>query len=330
MAGHGTDINFLQLALNQIIRNPSTGNKTTTVNNILPSQRTTVADVSKCGSGVCLKVLNPNRKKDYRSFNLDNVMGILDVKELRKVIFDKVGKVVVSHKLDFEVGYFEGNSRMSFPSDFQKFQQALHYIVSNGKYLWCYGVSDHEVLSSDEDRSGPSRKKVKKPNSENVSRVNSLEAKSDRVDAIAKDLKEKHGDKYTQIQYKLWAEVIDTKKHTSIEEPPLGSIWKTGEEKSRNSKGQSTLESAFTTLANSVAAAIQPAKESPVKHTEQQTHSTVGISPGRKIDLQAKVLQNLQITHTMYEKGAITDVQFEKSRDSLLKQLDMLDYDGKN
>ena len=43
------------------------------------------------------------------------------------------------------------------------------------------------------------------------------------------------------------------------------------------------------------------------------------------INLQGKLLQNLQLAHTMFEKGAITVDQFEKRHSSLLKQLDVLD-----
>ena len=49
------------------------------------------------------------------------------------------------------------------------------------------------------------------------------------------------------------------------------------------------------------------------------------LAKGRKIDLQGKLLHNLQVLHTMYEKGAITTPQFEKRQESLMQQLDALD-----
>ena len=86
--------------------------------------------------------------------------------------------------------------------------------AKEGRYLWCYGNKDEE----EEEADAPPVAKRKKA-------VNSVGFKVETVDSIANELK-KHGDKYTKMQCKLWAEVIVGKKHTSLEEPPLGSIWK--------------------------------------------------------------------------------------------------------
>ena len=42
-----------------------------------------------------------------------------------------------------------------------------------------------------------------------------FDAKVQRIDSLASELKEKHGDKFTIIQYKLWAEALDVNKHES-------------------------------------------------------------------------------------------------------------------
>ena len=42
---------------------------------------------------------------------------------------------------------------------------------------------------------------------------------------MANELGEKHGKRFTKIQYKLWAEALDVGKHQSKEEPPRGPIW---------------------------------------------------------------------------------------------------------
>ena len=48
------------------------------------------------------------------------------------------------------------------------------------------------------------------------------------------------------------------------------------------------------------------------------------MSPGRKIDLQAKLFSQIDMIHGMLERGAITTEQFEKRMCSLLTQLDNL------
>jgi hypothetical protein len=56
-------------------------------------------------------------------------------------------------------------------------------------------------------------------------------------------------------------------------------------------------------------------------------HSSVGISPGSKIDLQEKLLKQVDLLHQMFERDAITADQFELRRESIMKQLQSLGCD---
>ena len=49
-----------------------------------------------------------------------------------------------------------------------------------------------------------------------------------------------------------------------------------------------------------------------------------GISPGRKIELQEKLFNQIDMLHRMYERGVITFSQFKTRRESLLSQMDKL------
>ena len=78
------------------------------------------------------------------------------------------------------------------------------------------------------------------------------------------------------------------------------------------------MATAFTKMADSVASAFKVLQESkipkPVSPTSTQTpvkeSSFVGISPGRKIDFQEKLLKQIDLLHKMLEKGAVTTEQF--------------------
>ena len=70
---------------------------------------------------------------------------------------------------------------------------------------------------------------------------------------------------------------------------------------------------------------IATAIKSPQKSNVSTSSVPVGISPGRKIDMQGKLLQQLELVHNMYKRGAITSDQFEKRRASMMKQLETLD-----
>ena len=142
------------------------------------------------------------------------------------------------------------DNKMSFPSD--EFEDRLHRVLVDGKYLWCYGLTGTE---SESDEEAPATKHKKNKHS----MANSVEIKVDRIDALGNELKQKHGEKYSRVLYKLWAEVVDCKKHTSLEEPPLGSIWnKQHKDKSKKEGGMDQMATAFTSLANSVSAVLQP------------------------------------------------------------------------
>ena len=77
---------------------------------------------------------------------------------------------------------------------------------------------------------------------------------------MANELKEKHGNKFNKIQYKLWAEALDVGRHKSKEEPPLGPIWENKKPK-KNSEGIQAMTSAFTNMANTVASAFNTGPE---------------------------------------------------------------------
>ena len=49
-----------------------------------------------------------------------------------------------------------------------------------------------------------------------------------------------------------------------------------------------------------------------------------GTLPGRKIELQEKLFNQIDMLHRMYERGVITSSQFETRRESLLSQMDKL------
>ena len=105
---------------------------------------------------------------------------------------------------------------------------------------------------------------------------------------------------------------LDVKHHKSKESPPVGPIWEAKKPKSHPKNTVDTaMATAFTKMADSVASAFKVSQESktpkPVSPMLTQTpvkeSSFVGISPGRKIDLQEKLLKQIDLLHKMLEKG---------------------------
>ena len=52
-----------------------------------------------------------------------------------------------------------------------------------------------------------------------------MDARKELAEEHERELKEKHGDKYTRFQYKLWAGMLASGVHTNVNEPPAASMF---------------------------------------------------------------------------------------------------------
>ena len=150
-----------------------------------------------------VKILNPENKKEQQVFVLRDVNQAITStpetlrEELRKQFGSHVRK-----KYQFPLGYRRGSLKVS-PADMSEVWQC----ASRGKavVLWCEGVGYHARSDSDDEFPKKRRKKKRK--------MSALEEKNDRIEDIVRSLREKHGDHYTAIQYRLWAEMTDIGMH---------------------------------------------------------------------------------------------------------------------
>ena len=76
-------------------------------------------------------------------------------------------------------------------------------------------VSDSE---SDEETQKASSKPQKKK------KLSRHEEKLEQVDELVDELKSKHGTLYTNIQYRVWAETIESGRHSCVDSPPRGKF----------------------------------------------------------------------------------------------------------
>ena len=72
----------------------------------------------------------------------------------------------------------------------------------------------------------------------------------ERIDNTVDELKQKHGNSYTVVQYRVWAETMEAGHHDSLDKPPQGSFFKA---QGRKSAGKPvTPEKASTTTSSSL------------------------------------------------------------------------------
>ena len=296
-------------------------------------------ELSKESVSMTIKVFNPSRKRECKTFVLSlKVNNMISVRALREEVLKQLGKQTISFDLNFDIGYISGSQKVSFsPSD--NIRAELRRLNAKGKMLWCIGKRNDKCTEPGstsvvcvDSESGDELEPPKKKQKQDLPKVSALVSKAQRIDSIANELSEIHGDACNKIQYKLWAEAIDVRKHDSKEIPPPGSIWNSASKvvkRSRSSDGHAIDEmaSAFTTMANKVASALSPgpSSSSATTPTKRPEAGSVGISPGRRIDLQAKLFAQIDMIHGMFGRGAITSEQFERRRNALLTQLDELE-----
>ena len=87
--------------------------------------------------------------------------------------------------------------------------------------LWCndsiaVNKSSHGKHAHLDAENDSNRKKQK---------LSSMDEKKALAEEHEQQLREKHGDKYTRFQYKLWAEMLTSGVHTDLDEPPAASMF---------------------------------------------------------------------------------------------------------
>ena len=174
-----------------------------------------------------IKVINPSKKRESKTYMLNILIDCMDnLKTLHEHILEQLGKNVISFDLRFDVGYFLSTHKICFV-DGDDVKAKLKHLFGRGKTLWCDGKSIKPGMTAvvcvdSNSNDEPPTKKPKKT-------ASALESTTLRVNALANELKKKHGNKFNKIQCKLWAEALDVGRHKSKEEPHLGQ---SGEDKS--------------------------------------------------------------------------------------------------
>ena len=157
----------------------------------------------------CVKVINPDKKSEFSTYVQRDVtrenMNTPD--NLRKELNKQFGDKLISSKLDFLVGYMKSGAKVSIrtSADLDDIWRG----VTKGDLLtlWCHGISNESSSSSESDT------EVKSVHKHKRRKLTAFEEKNKRVNKIVTSLREKHSERFTSIQYRLWAEMLDVGSH---------------------------------------------------------------------------------------------------------------------
>ena len=190
----------------------SPGTQLTGVNNPLVTSHVKYSAATSRKVNFNVKVINPTKKKEFETYVLREVSKdrISTPTLLRKELIQQFGESLVSSAQDFAVGYYRGCCKLSIcsPADIEEVWKCA--CKGENITLWCNGPKQTRIeigSDSDEDVVPKQRKKQKRC---------ALDEKNRRVKKLASSLREKHGDTFTKIQYRLWAEMVDVGTHKYV------------------------------------------------------------------------------------------------------------------
>ena len=130
--------------------------------------------------------------------------------------------------------------------------------------------------------------------------------RNEHVEEVKSELREKHGDSYTPLQYTLWVEMICVGTHESFDNTPQVQMF-TGKRKQKPDNEMSTV---FTELAKSVVKMSYRPKPVPTLWW-----------CSKLADLRSKYIHQMRELHSLYELGALTESELQEQKEPILSQL---------
>ena len=181
--------------------------------------------------------------------------------------------------------------------------------------LWCEAKK-----TSPKEQEQPKTRKRKQDMS-----MTKRQEKEEEVDDTYKELKEKHGDQHDNLKLRLWARMIASGLHDSLEEPPDVPAFQRKEAKKKRESVAGAISGAAEALMKFVdkqspAPAVNPET---LANSEASTCSSrsVGISPSKAADLRMKNLEQLRYLQGLYEDDILTDNELVEQKRAILNAI---------
>ena len=170
---------------------------------------------------ILVKAVDKDKGKDSKIFTLRNIPtdSVSSCGDLKRVIKNQLDKDIIDSP--FDVGFMQNNSAISIRSDEDLIE--IWDQVHSGKIitLWCDGLKSSRGKANKRAHSEESNDKdVRSKKNKSDKRDTSV-----RVEETETKLKEAHGTTYTQMQYKVWAEMFVGGAYSSLQDPPSSQMF---------------------------------------------------------------------------------------------------------
>jgi hypothetical protein len=164
-----------------------------------------------------------------------------------------------------------------------------YFKESTSILLWCYTEADTQTAKKKKVRSGA------KSSKSGTKYGQHLEERT-AVDELYRKLQEKHTS-FSLRKLRAWANMINMKTWTSLDEPPNKPFFTHGRKRSN--------EGSSATCAGTPAAKKPPSLA----------------SPGRKVRVCTELIDQLDKFHKFKESGALSSTEYEELRSNILSDI---------
>ena len=209
---------------------------------------------------------------------------------------------------EFDIGYLHNNSVINLRSGID-LQEVWHKLINGVELtLWCDGLRkcrpkrkkgrQLDFYEDEEDCEVPKKKKKN-------------EEREDKIQGLVDELKKKHGEKYTQMQYRIWAEMMVGGVYKDRDTPPASTMFK----RSGGNFDMGHKKDNFTKALTQIASAVTPSRS---------VTSSTGTSPAKAIEGRSKCYRQLAELKNLRDTHVLTDSEFEAEREAILDTLENL------
>lgn len=269
---------------------------------------------------VLLKAVNKLDKKETKMFTLRGIdsQRVSSRDELKRTIKSQLQGDV---RHDFDVGYVSGNSVISIRNKADISELWADVQKGTKVVLWCDGLSGSkgkqkrslsvdDENESDEDHQEPGKKSVSKKKKRSLAQ----EEREEEVQNTIDQLKEKHGSTYTPMQVRIWSEMVVGGIHSSLDDPPVSSMFvRAGGGGPGKKKRDTSVSEALTQAAMAISSAISP--------RPAIQPSSMGTSPAKEIESRSKCYKQLSDLNALKASGILSEEEYLTEKDAVMSVL---------
>ena len=145
-------------------------------------------------------------------------------------------------------------------------------------------------------------------------RLQVLQNARKRVDFVLQELREKSGKTYNTPRLRLWARMVTTNLHDDLHNSPAIPAFMSTPRKFRSPSLSTVISGAATAVAKAVGESSEQRKEG---SGCTSAGTSVGVSPGKAVDLRMKNYQQLRYIQQLFDDGILTEVEYIEQKSSL-------------